>query len=203
MLSSIGIDKNGCEESLGYLGILQENSSSSSSPVKSLPNFTRFVRNWDLLFFYLIPCTRNKRVCIDLSCWIVQLHNVNKSHCAMKEKLYLKGLFHRLRALIALNCSLIFVTGNHFLFLFGKIYNGILQNLKKKCILYSFPNKFLLVLAVFIIGLLRERVCCLKILNCSTQDNKIWVWFQTIKLQLTTHENIVASHSLVASDKEI
>ncbi|KAK6155740.1 hypothetical protein DH2020_009988 [Rehmannia glutinosa] len=28
----------------------------------------------------------------------------------MKDKLYLKGLFHRLRALIALNCSLIFVT---------------------------------------------------------------------------------------------
>ncbi|KAF3674375.1 Flap endonuclease GEN-like 2 [Capsicum annuum] len=53
---------------------------------------------------------QNKRVCIDLSCWIVQLHNVNKSHCALKEKLYLRGLFHRLRALIALNCSLIFVT---------------------------------------------------------------------------------------------
>ncbi|KAJ8536760.1 hypothetical protein K7X08_035161 [Anisodus acutangulus] len=53
---------------------------------------------------------QNKRVCIDLSCWIVQLANVNKSHCAMKEKLYLRGLFHRLRALIALNCSLIFVT---------------------------------------------------------------------------------------------
>ncbi|MCD9560784.1 hypothetical protein HAX54_019579 [Datura stramonium] len=53
---------------------------------------------------------QNKRVCIDLSCWIVQLQNVNKSHCAMKEKLYLRGLFHRLRALIALNCSLIFVT---------------------------------------------------------------------------------------------
>ncbi|KAL3342072.1 hypothetical protein AABB24_026208 [Solanum stoloniferum] len=53
---------------------------------------------------------QNKRVCIDLSCWIVQLHNVNKSHCAMKEKLYLRGLFHRVRALIALNCSVIFVT---------------------------------------------------------------------------------------------
>ncbi|XP_060203589.1 single-strand DNA endonuclease 1 [Lycium barbarum] len=53
---------------------------------------------------------QNKRVCIDLSCWIVQLQMVNKSHCAMKEKLYLRGLFHRLRALIALNCSLIFVT---------------------------------------------------------------------------------------------
>ncbi|KAL8248867.1 hypothetical protein R6Q59_005735 [Mikania micrantha] len=53
---------------------------------------------------------QNKRVCIDLSCWMVQLINVNKSHCAMKDKLYLKGLFHRIRALLALNCSLIFVT---------------------------------------------------------------------------------------------
>ncbi|MFS8016434.1 putative spleen exonuclease [Helianthus anomalus] len=53
---------------------------------------------------------QNKRVCIDLSCWMVQLHNVNKSHCAMKDKLYLKGLFHRIRALIALNCSVILVT---------------------------------------------------------------------------------------------
>ncbi|KAL2527266.1 Flap endonuclease GEN-like 2 [Abeliophyllum distichum] len=53
---------------------------------------------------------QNKRVCVDLSCWMVQLHCVNKSHCAMKDKLYLKGLFHRLRALIALNCRLIFVT---------------------------------------------------------------------------------------------
>lgn len=41
---------------------------------------------------------------------MVQLQNVNKSHCSLKDKLYLKGLFHRLRALIALNCSLIFVT---------------------------------------------------------------------------------------------
>ncbi|XVF12479.1 hypothetical protein REPUB_Repub08aG0122000 [Reevesia pubescens] len=53
---------------------------------------------------------QNKRVCVDLSCWMVQLQNVNKSHCPMKDKLYLKSLFHRLRALIALNCSLIFVT---------------------------------------------------------------------------------------------
>ncbi|XP_021842362.2 single-strand DNA endonuclease 1 isoform X1 [Spinacia oleracea] len=53
---------------------------------------------------------QNKRVCIDLSCWMVQLQNVNRSHCAMKEKLYLRGLFHRVRALISLNCSVIFVT---------------------------------------------------------------------------------------------
>ncbi|GAV81271.1 LOW QUALITY PROTEIN: XPG_N domain-containing protein/XPG_I domain-containing protein, partial [Cephalotus follicularis] len=53
---------------------------------------------------------QNKRLCIDLSCWMVQLQNVNKSHSAKKEKFYLSALFHRLRALIALNCSLIFVT---------------------------------------------------------------------------------------------
>ncbi|XP_022764851.1 flap endonuclease GEN-like 2 isoform X2 [Durio zibethinus] len=53
---------------------------------------------------------QNQRVCVDLSCWMVQLQNVNRSHCPMKDKLYLKGLFHRLRALISLNCSLIFVT---------------------------------------------------------------------------------------------
>ncbi|XP_030536651.1 single-strand DNA endonuclease 1 isoform X1 [Rhodamnia argentea] len=53
---------------------------------------------------------QNKRMCIDLSCWMVQLQNVSKYHNCMKEKVYLKGLFHRLRALIALNCSLIFVT---------------------------------------------------------------------------------------------
>ncbi|XP_073031045.1 single-strand DNA endonuclease 1 [Primulina eburnea] len=53
---------------------------------------------------------QSKRVCVDLSCWMVQLQSVNRSHCATKEKVYLRGLFHRLRALIALNCSLIFVT---------------------------------------------------------------------------------------------
>ncbi|XP_047327116.1 single-strand DNA endonuclease 1 [Impatiens glandulifera] len=53
---------------------------------------------------------QNKRVCIDLSCWMVQFQNVNKSHSALADKLHLRGLFHRLRALIALNCSLIFVT---------------------------------------------------------------------------------------------
>ncbi|KAK8690365.1 hypothetical protein V6N13_073899 [Hibiscus sabdariffa] len=53
---------------------------------------------------------QNKRVCVDLSCWMVPLQNVNKSHCPMTSKLYLTALFHRIRALIALNCSLIFVT---------------------------------------------------------------------------------------------
>lgn len=47
---------------------------------------------------------------MDLSCWMVQLHSVSKSHACVKEKVYLRGLFHRLRALIALNCSLIFVS---------------------------------------------------------------------------------------------
>ncbi|XP_044468953.1 single-strand DNA endonuclease 1 isoform X2 [Mangifera indica] len=55
---------------------------------------------------------QNKRLCIDLSCWIVQLKRVYKCHASHShyEKLYLSGLFHRLRALIALNCTLIFVT---------------------------------------------------------------------------------------------
>ncbi|XP_043714214.1 single-strand DNA endonuclease 1 [Telopea speciosissima] len=53
---------------------------------------------------------QNKRVCVDLSCWMVQLQNVNKSYVATRDKFYLISLFHRLRALIALNCSLIFVT---------------------------------------------------------------------------------------------
>ncbi|RDY02709.1 Flap endonuclease GEN-like 2, partial [Mucuna pruriens] len=52
---------------------------------------------------------QNKRVCVDLSCWMVQLHSVSKSHACVKEKVYLRGLFHRLRALIALNCSVVFV----------------------------------------------------------------------------------------------
>ncbi|KAL4191675.1 hypothetical protein AMTRI_Chr07g31080 [Amborella trichopoda] len=52
---------------------------------------------------------QNKRVCIDLSCWLVQIHNASKPHNGSREKLYLRGLFHRLRTLIALNCSLILV----------------------------------------------------------------------------------------------
>ncbi|KAE9464882.1 hypothetical protein C3L33_03202, partial [Rhododendron williamsianum] len=49
-------------------------------------------------------------ICIPIAMKSAELENVNKSHCPLKDKLYLKGLFHRLRALIALNCSLIFVT---------------------------------------------------------------------------------------------
>ncbi|XP_024013688.1 flap endonuclease GEN-like 2 isoform X2 [Eutrema salsugineum] len=54
--------------------------------------------------------SENKRVCVDLSCWMVELHKVNQSYCATKEKVYLRGFFHRLRALIALNCSVILVS---------------------------------------------------------------------------------------------
>ncbi|KAE9621035.1 putative spleen exonuclease [Lupinus albus] len=53
---------------------------------------------------------QNKKVCVDLSCWMVQLQNVNKSYIASKDKVYLRGLFHRLRALIALNCKVVFVS---------------------------------------------------------------------------------------------
>ncbi|XP_019464972.1 PREDICTED: flap endonuclease GEN-like 2 isoform X2 [Lupinus angustifolius] len=53
---------------------------------------------------------QNKKVCVDLSCWMVQLQNVNKSYVASKDKVYLRGLFHRLRALIALNCKVVFVS---------------------------------------------------------------------------------------------
>lgn len=53
---------------------------------------------------------QNKRVCVDLSCWMVQLQNVCKSHACLKEKVHLRGLFHRLRALIALNCTVVFVS---------------------------------------------------------------------------------------------
>ncbi|XP_024529913.1 flap endonuclease GEN-like 2 isoform X2 [Selaginella moellendorffii] len=47
-------------------------------------------------------------VCIDLSYWIIQLNKVNGG--AVKDKPHLRGLFHRIRALLALNCHLIFVT---------------------------------------------------------------------------------------------
>ncbi|KAL4025289.1 hypothetical protein IC575_013670 [Cucumis melo] len=69
---------------------------------------------WDILESCkkTLPLHRlqNKRLCIDLSCWIVQLSSVSKSHCHSNSKFYLQGLFYRLRTLIALNCSLIFVT---------------------------------------------------------------------------------------------
>lgn len=110
---------HGSEKSVGHNRILQENSTSSSSPV-SVPNcweiwVSLFIFNLGFLCVPIFDLFRNKRVCIDLSCWIVQLHNVNKTYCGNQEKVYLKCLFHRLRALIALNCSIIFVTGMQFL----------------------------------------------------------------------------------------
>ncbi|MCL7039058.1 hypothetical protein MKW94_028778, partial [Papaver nudicaule] len=51
----------------------------------------------------------NKRVCIDLSCWIVQLQKSSKNTASVKDKMYLRGIFHRLRALLALNCTIVFV----------------------------------------------------------------------------------------------
>ncbi|XP_047073897.1 single-strand DNA endonuclease 1-like [Lolium rigidum] len=53
---------------------------------------------------------QNKKVCVDLSCWLVQFCTANRSPAFVKDKVYLKNLFHRIRALLALNCSLIFVT---------------------------------------------------------------------------------------------
>ncbi|XP_031483845.1 single-strand DNA endonuclease 1 isoform X2 [Nymphaea colorata] len=52
---------------------------------------------------------QNKRLCVDLSCWIVQLHSVSRRHHINGDKPFLRGLFHRLRALIALNCTIILV----------------------------------------------------------------------------------------------
>ncbi|KAF7109446.1 hypothetical protein CFC21_109711 [Triticum aestivum] len=53
---------------------------------------------------------QNKKVCVDLSCWLVQFCTANRSPAFVRDKVYLKNLFHRIRALLALNCSLIFVT---------------------------------------------------------------------------------------------
>ncbi|KAF8646784.1 hypothetical protein HU200_065582 [Digitaria exilis] len=53
---------------------------------------------------------QNKKLCVDLSCWLVQLCSTNRSPVFLKDKVYLKNLFHRIRALLALNCSLVFVT---------------------------------------------------------------------------------------------
>ncbi|CAI8593672.1 unnamed protein product [Vicia faba] len=71
------------------------------------------VRNlWDILESCkkTVPLhnLQNKRVCVDLSCWVVQLHKV--SHACLKERVFLRGLFHRLRALISLNCTVVFVS---------------------------------------------------------------------------------------------
>ena len=106
---------------MGYLGIMQENSPTSPSPVSSHSIYLFFTPTKQALIIFLLNMNlgyRNKRVCIDLSCWMVQLQNVSKSHFCLKEKVYLKGLFHRLRALIAVNCSIVFVSGTLCAFLF-------------------------------------------------------------------------------------
>ncbi|KAL4583647.1 hypothetical protein LXL04_008228 [Taraxacum kok-saghyz] len=56
------------------------------------------------------------------------LHDLYKpiTLCALKDKLYLNGLFHRIRALIALSCSLIFVNRYHALILIS-LYGGGIQ----------------------------------------------------------------------------
>ncbi|URE17480.1 RmlD substrate binding domain [Musa troglodytarum] len=54
---------------------------------------------------------QNRRLCVDLSCWLIQFQNAGRLPACSKEKIYLRNLFHRLRALISLNCSLILVTG--------------------------------------------------------------------------------------------
>jgi flap endonuclease GEN len=61
---------------------------------------------------------RNKKVCVDLSCWLVQFCSANRSPAFLRDKVYLKNLFHRIRALLALNCSLIFVSGFFFFHFF-------------------------------------------------------------------------------------
>lgn len=121
--------RNGSKELVGYLRIVQENSPTSSSSVSSFLLSYHFLGNQtgDLYLYSSFLCLsfcyfelgfRNKRLCIDLSCWMVQLQNASKSHSCLNQKIYLKGLFHRLRALIALNCSLVFVTGMHLFFYF-------------------------------------------------------------------------------------
>jgi flap endonuclease GEN len=67
---------------------------------------------------------RNKKVCVDLSCWLVQFCSANRSPAFLRDKVYLKNLFHRIRALLALNCSLIFVSGFFFHFFLDPKGNG-------------------------------------------------------------------------------
>lgn len=109
--------ENGCQESMGYIGIMQEDTPSPPPPVSlvcshfvvSVDDMIRW-RDWLVEILFMGAC-RNKRVCVDLSCWVVQLQTACKAPSCAREKVYLRSLFHRLRALIALNCSLVFVTG--------------------------------------------------------------------------------------------
>ena len=51
---------------------------------------------------------RGKHLCIDLSFWLCELTLPNVHS---KEKSYLKGLFHQVRALLAIDCKITFVAG--------------------------------------------------------------------------------------------
>uniref|UniRef100_A0A0E0LQA6 XPG-I domain-containing protein n=1 Tax=Oryza punctata TaxID=4537 RepID=A0A0E0LQA6_ORYPU len=74
---------------------------------------------------------QNKKVCVDLSCWLVQMYSANRSPAFAKDKVYLKNLFHRIRALLALNCTLLFVTGNQ---LFSTSSQSLEGKLKFVCL---------------------------------------------------------------------
>ncbi|CAK8569375.1 unnamed protein product [Lathyrus sativus] len=92
------------------------------------------VRNlWDILDSCkkTVPLHRlqNKRVCVDLSCWVVQLHKV--SHACLNERVYLRGLFHRLRALISLNCTVVFVSDGSIPAIKLSTYRRRLNNVKE------------------------------------------------------------------------
>ncbi|CAI7922962.1 unnamed protein product, partial [Closterium sp. NIES-53] len=57
----------------------------------------------------------NKTICVDLSYWIVQFaascqNGPPQAGVQSNQKPHLRGIFHRLRALKALNCHVIFVT---------------------------------------------------------------------------------------------
>lgn len=95
---------------------------------------------------------QNKRVCVDLSCWMVQLQSVNRSYCATKEKVYLRGLFHRLRALIALNCSLIFVTDGAIPAVKLSTYKRRLKAENEVRLQCAFSHDFLLISATSILS---------------------------------------------------
>ncbi|CAA6655641.1 unnamed protein product [Spirodela intermedia] len=41
---------------------------------------------------------QNKRLCVDLSCWMVQFRHACRSPACVRDKLYLQSLFHRIRA---------------------------------------------------------------------------------------------------------
>eukprot|EP00897_Mesotaenium_endlicherianum_P009899 jgi/Mesen1/8938/ME000552S08450 len=55
----------------------------------------------------------NKSLCVDLSVWVTQLHrapnNVRGQHISRVERAHVRGLFHRIRHLIGINCRIVFV----------------------------------------------------------------------------------------------